>query len=56
MTSTPASGQPDERFRLVVQVNDHKPRKPSRRVRKNLHEPCPGQLDLFDPPAPENMK
>ncbi|MGW4739008.1 hypothetical protein [Nocardia xishanensis] len=25
--------------------------KGKRRPRKNLHEPCPGQLPLFDPPT-----
>lgn len=48
MTSTPATDQPSERPRLVVQATDYTPRKRSRRVRKNLNEPCPGQLDLFD--------
>ncbi|MEU4839832.1 hypothetical protein [Nocardia testacea] len=48
MTSTPATNEPSERPRLVVQATDHTPRTRSRRVRKNLHEPCPGQLDLFD--------
>ncbi|MFI2228946.1 hypothetical protein [Nocardia testacea] len=48
MTSTPATDQPSERPRLVVQATDRTPRRQSPRVRKNLHEPCPGQLDLFD--------
>ena len=48
MTSTPAPDQPSGRPRLVVQATDHTPRKQSRRVRKNLHEPCTDQLALFD--------
>ncbi|MGW5385272.1 hypothetical protein [Nocardia sp. NPDC003963] len=52
MTSTPASNEPSERPRLVVQATDHPPRKQSRRARKNLHEPCPDQLSLFDPENP----
>ncbi|MEU1954815.1 hypothetical protein [Nocardia rhamnosiphila] len=52
MTSTPATDPPSDRPRLVVQATDHTPRKRSRRVRKNLHEPCPGQLALFDPENP----
>ncbi|MEV0105708.1 hypothetical protein AB0H42_05115 [Nocardia sp. NPDC050799] len=52
MTSTPAPDQPSERPRLVVQATDHTPRTRSRRARNNLHEPCPGQLDLFDPENP----
>ncbi|WP_156511150.1 MULTISPECIES: hypothetical protein [Nocardia] len=52
MTSTPATDQPSERPRLVVQATDHTPRTRSRRVRKNLHEPCPDQLSLFDPENP----
>lgn len=48
MTTAPEP-QPAERPRLVVQVSDTTtPRKRARRVRKNLHEPYPGQLQLFD--------
>ncbi|MEV0108638.1 hypothetical protein AB0H42_20190 [Nocardia sp. NPDC050799] len=52
MTSTPATDQPNERPHLVVQATDHTPREQSRRVHKNLHEPCPDQLALFDPENP----
>ncbi|MFI9537448.1 hypothetical protein ACIG56_29920 [Nocardia fusca] len=48
MTNTPPADESSERLRLVVQATDHTPRKQSRRARKNLHEPCSGQLDLFD--------
>ncbi|WP_327150039.1 hypothetical protein [Nocardia sp. NBC_01329] len=49
MTGTPATDEPNERLHFVVHATDHTPRKQPRRVRKNLHEPCPDQLDLFDP-------
>ncbi|WP_280398475.1 hypothetical protein [Nocardia carnea] len=48
-TQAGATDELSERPRLVVQATDHTHRKRSRRVRKNLHEPCPGQLPLFDP-------
>lgn len=52
MTSTPATDQPAERPRLVVQATDRTPRKRSRRPRKDSHAPCPDQLSLFDPENP----
>lgn len=56
MTNAPEP-QPAELPRLVVQVSDpdNKPRKRARRVRKNLHEPCPGQLSLLDLPSSEDQ-
>ncbi|MEU1954044.1 hypothetical protein [Nocardia rhamnosiphila] len=52
MTSTPATDQPSERPRLVVQATGPTARKQPRRVGKNLHDPCPDQLALFDPENP----
>lgn len=57
MTSAADPGQPAQRPRLVVAATDtdNKPRKRARRIRKNLHEPCPGQLSLLDPLLSEDM-
>ncbi|MGW4739155.1 hypothetical protein [Nocardia xishanensis] len=45
---TPAAAQVNSIVRAAAdQVATGKRRRP----RKNLHEPCPGQLPLFDTPA-----
>jgi hypothetical protein len=53
MTET-TEGSRREPNRIVVQAADQVRRsKRPRRVHKNLHEPCPDQLSLFDPENPK---
>lgn len=51
--TVPAEKPRREPNRIVVVAADQVRRsKRGRQVRKNLHEPCPDQLALFDPENP----